>query len=178
MAMAEAMEWAFTTSACPCTLFGGTGTPEFTNLDTANGRGGAGPFSLEMGMKIRVIQPAELEGIRFYKATDETGTHVGRLWTASGQPVASLTFSGESASGWQEQSFASPVDLAPGQTYVVSVGMNSRFSMTRYVFGTELSSGPLRSVVDGQNGVFSDAAGVFPTQSWGDSSYWIDGVVG
>ena len=178
MPMDAPLEWSFTTSTCPCSLFNGAGTPEFTNLDTANGRGGAGPYSLEMGVKLRVTQPAELEGIRFYKATDETGTHVGRLWTGSGQLVASVTFTGESASGWQEQSFASPVDLAPGQTYVVSVGFNSRFNMTRYVFGSQITSGPLQSVVDGQNGIFSDAGGVFPTQSWGDSNYWVDGVVG
>jgi hypothetical protein len=31
--------------------------------------------------------------------------------------------------------------------------------------------------VDGRNGVFADAAGTFPSQSWGNSNYWIDAVI-
>jgi hypothetical protein len=40
--------------------------------------------------------------------------------------------------------------------------------------GTGLSDGPLSAVVDGANGVFADAAGTFPTQSWANSNYFVD----
>src|SRR5207302_407048 len=35
-------------------------------------------------------------------------------------------------------------------------------------------SGPLRSVADGQNGVYGAAAGVFPAQSFNSTNYFVD----
>ena len=43
--------------------------------------------------------------------------------------------------------------------------------------GLDTSSGPLFSVADGANGVFADAAGSFPVNSWGGSDYGVDAVV-
>ena len=48
------------------------------------------------------MSPATSPGIRFYKGPDNTGTHVGHLWTGSGTLLGEATFTGESASGWQE----------------------------------------------------------------------------
>lgn len=169
--------WAFTTSACPCKLFGDGLTPTDNALDTRNWRSGAGPFSLELGVKVRATQPARIEAVRFFKQAGETGTHVGRVWSADGTLLASVTFAGETASGWQQQSLGAPVALSPGQTYVVSVGMNARFGMTGGALASELASGPLRSVADGRNGVYGDAAGTFPTRYWGNSNYFVDTVI-
>jgi hypothetical protein len=177
VALEQPRTWSFTTSACPCRLYGAADEPAVSGLDTANGRGGAGPWSLEMGTKVTVTQTARLEAIRFYKSPGETGAHTGRVWTSGGALLGQVTFAGESATGWQEQSLSSPVALAPGQTYVVSVGMNAAFGMTRSDLETARVDGPLRSVADGANGVFADAAGTFPTQSWSDSSYFVDAVV-
>ena len=58
--------------------------------------------------------------MRFYKSTANTGTHVGNLWTANGTLLATGTFSGETASGWQQLNFTSPVDITAGTTYVAS----------------------------------------------------------
>ena len=49
-----------------------------------------------------------ITGVRFYKAAANTGTHIGSLWTADGQRLAQATFTGETASGWQTVTFASP----------------------------------------------------------------------
>lgn len=170
-----AYSWGFSTSNCPCQLFGGAYDVQMSDLSTANGRAGTG-WTLEMGVKLQVSQAASLRAIRFYKSPSEGGTHVGRVWNASGQLLASTTFTGESATGWQQQALAAPVPMTPGQTYVVSVGMNSSFVMSMYRFTSPITSGPLSSVA-GSNGVFADAAGTFPTQSWGDSDYGIDAVV-
>jgi hypothetical protein len=170
--------WTFTTSACPCQLFNTPITPANTNLSTANGRSGAGPYSLEMGVKVQVTEPARIEAIRYYRDANETGSHTGRVWTANGTLLTSTTFTSESASGWQEQALAAPLELTPGQVYMVSVGINSRFVMTGgSALGGGITSGPLASVVDGRNGAYSDAAGVFPNQSWFNSNYFIDAVV-
>ena len=40
-----------------------------------------------------------ITAIRFYKASANTGTHIGSLWTATGQLLASVTFTNETASG-------------------------------------------------------------------------------
>ena len=115
--------------------------------------------------------------MRFYKDAAETGTHVGRVWTAGGQPLASVTFTGETASGWQQATLATPVDLSAGASYVVSVGLNTTFVMTNGGLRSGFVSGPLSSVADGRNGVFADAAGVFPTGSYNASNYFVDAVV-
>jgi hypothetical protein len=176
-ALADPVSWSFTTSGCPCRLYADGDAPAGTGFPTQDGRSGAGPWSYELGTKIRVSGPAQLTAIRFYKSPGETGSHTGRLWTASGTQVASVAFSGESASGWQEAQLATPVDLTPGVTYVVSVNANAFFVSTQFGLQSARSSGPLSSVADGANGVFGSAAGVFPTGSWRSSSYFVDAVV-
>jgi hypothetical protein len=176
VALEQPYSWGFTTSSCPCRLFNGAYSPATSDLSTANGRSGSG-WTLEMGVKVRVSQAASLRAIRYYRSSGETGTHVGRVWNAAGQLLASMTFGSESGSGWQEQALAAPVPLTPGQTYVVSVGINDRFVMTVGTFTSPVTDGPLSSVADGANGVFADAAGTFPTQHWGNSDYGIDAVV-
>ena len=47
-------------------------------------------------------------GIRFYKSSTNTGTHVGNLWTADRQLLAPATFTGETASGWQQRHLRQP----------------------------------------------------------------------
>ena len=51
-------------------------------------------------------------GVRFYKVSANTGTHIGSLWSASGTLLASATFTGETASGWQQVNFSTPVQIA------------------------------------------------------------------
>jgi hypothetical protein len=173
--MAAAVSWSFTTASCPCSLMGSL-TPASTGNDVRDGRGGAGPWTYELGTKIQVVSGASLTAIRFYKDAGETGTHVGTLWDASGAVVARVTFSGESASGWQQQALATPVALTPNATYTVSVGLNTRFVMTASGLANILSSGPLQTIAGG-NGVYANAAGTFPTNSYSASNYFVDAVV-
>ncbi len=55
-------------------------------LSAANGRPG-GPWTLELGVKFTVDAPSRLSALSFYKDGDETGGHVGRVWTADGLPA-------------------------------------------------------------------------------------------
>jgi hypothetical protein len=176
-ALASQVTWSFTTVGGPFSLFSATLAPASLHLATSDGRGGAGPFTYELGAKISVATPAQLTAIRFYKDSSETGTHVGHVWNSSGQLLASTTFSGESASGWQQQSLSSPLALQPGQTYVVSVGFNAFFVMTGGGLAAQITSGPLQSVADGANGVFGTASNSFPTNSYNSSNYFVDCVV-
>jgi len=174
--LAADVVWSFETSGCPCTLFGAT-VPVKTNVSTRDLRPLPGPWTRELGLKFEVAQPVQLSAIRYYRASSEKGAHVGTLWNATGTALAAVTFSGETSSGWQEQAFATPVQLVPGQVYVVSVGFNVYYSVTQFALTSAVISGPLRTINDGANGVYGSAAGVFPTETWKNSNYFIDIVV-
>ena len=58
--------------------------------------------SVEVGVEFRSDIDGYVTAIRFYKAAGNTGTHVGNLWDATGTRLATATFTGESASGWQQ----------------------------------------------------------------------------
>ncbi|MDQ3404714.1 MAG: DUF4082 domain-containing protein, partial [Actinomycetota bacterium] len=94
-------------------IFNAADTPAIVNSSDV------GP--LELGMKFRcAVSGASATGIKFYKGSQNTGTHIGRLWTSGGTLLATVTFTGETASGWQSASFASPVPLTANALYVVS----------------------------------------------------------
>lgn len=164
---------ASATAPCPCTVFAGD-SPASTGNPAQDGRPGSG-LTRELGVRFSVSEPALLTGIAFYKDAAETGSHVGTLWSDSGSQLAQTTFSGESASGRQEQSFATPVSLDPGTTYVVSVGTNASFVMTLHGLDSGPSSGPLSVPAGG--GVLSDAAGQFPSTVFQNSNYFVAPIV-
>jgi hypothetical protein len=172
--LGSAVTWSFSTRTCPCTLFPNTLGPTQTNLPTQDGRTGTGPWSYEMGVKVKVDEPTQVTAIRFYKASLESGTHTGKIWSASGTRLATVTFANESASGWQQQALSTPYVLQPGQVYVISVNMNNYFSQTQNGLLNQVISGPLRSVADGLNGVFGLSSGVFPTRNFKSSNYFVD----
>ena len=59
-----------------------------------------------------------ITGIRFYKGAGNVGTHIGSLWNSSGALLASATFANETANGWQQVNFSTPVPISPNTTYV------------------------------------------------------------
>ena len=174
VALASADSWSFATSACPCTLFPMLTVPASQNNPTQDGRVGIGPWSRELGVKIAADEPMQINTVRFYKSSKETGTHVGTIWTTSGFQLAQITFVGETASGWQEQALPTPLPMTPGVTYIVSVNANAYFGLTQNALLTQAIGGPLRSIADGMNGVFSSAAGIFPTSTYRSSNYFVD----
>ena len=54
-----------------------------------------------MGAKFYSDVAGTISAVRFYKSAKNTGTHIGNVWSESGQRLATVTFSGESATGWQ-----------------------------------------------------------------------------
>ena len=56
---------------------------------------------------------------------------MGSLWSASGTLLAQATFTSETASGWQQVAFSTPVAVTAGNTYVVSYSdPNGHYSAT------------------------------------------------
>jgi hypothetical protein len=84
----------------------------------------------ELGLKIIATADTPITRIRYYRVREEKGAHVGRLWRANGTELAQVTFANESASGWQEASFPTPVLIKAGQEYAVSVNANAAYAAT------------------------------------------------
>ena len=131
-----------------------------------------------MGVKFTSSSSGTITGIRFYKSSANTGTHVGNLWSSSGTLLATATFSGETASGWQQVNF-SPVSIAANTVYVASYHTNvGHFSADQGFFATGGNNFPLQvpsSGAAGGNGVYVyGAGGIFPGGSYNSTNYWID----
>ena len=160
---------------CPCTVWGASAAPSSgPDPDTA---------STEVGVKFRTDVAGQITGLRFYKQAGNTGTHVGHLWTSTGSQLAAVTFTGESATGWQQATFATPVSVSPGVTYVASyLAPNGRYSAdTNFFANGGLDAPPLHLLADGAdgtNGVYGyfGAPGGFPTEAWLSANYWVDVV--
>src|SRR5207237_3289729 len=87
-----------------------------------------------------------------------------------------VAFAGETASGWQRQTFPSPPLLQPNTVYTVSVNANANFVQTFWALAPQIDAAPMHTVADGQNGVWADSAGTFPAppNTYNSSSYFID----
>src|SRR5205814_2195244 len=72
------------------------------------------PNAVDLGVRFQASSNGTIVGIRFYKGPQNTGTHIGDLWTTSGTLLASATFTNETASGWQQVNFPSPVSITAG----------------------------------------------------------------
>ena len=116
--------------------------------------------------------------MRFYKGFSNTGTHTANLWDSSGTPLATATFNNETASGWQQVYFATPVEIIPGTTYVASYHTSGNYSADPELFSSAVTNGPLTapsSASSGGNGVFSyGSSSLFPTNSFNSTSYGVD----
>jgi hypothetical protein len=148
----------------PATLDGGSDGPE------------------ELWVKFKSEVSRYITGIRFYKASTNTGTHVGNLWSSTGTLLATATFTNESASGWQQVNFSTPVAISANTVYVASY-FNSigHCSVDRNYFATSgMDNAPLHALasgVSGYNGVYIYAASsMFPNQSYNNTNYWVDVV--
>ncbi|MGA9624175.1 MAG: DUF4082 domain-containing protein, partial [Bryobacteraceae bacterium] len=134
-----------------------------------------------LGVKFRSDASGNITGIRFYKGVGNNGTHVGLLYSSSGTLLAQATFSGETASGWQQVSFSTPVAITANTIYVAAYFSTSGFAYDAgYFTNTGVDNAPLHALqtgVDGPNGVYAyGASAVFPASSFGDANYWADVV--
>ena len=81
---------------------------------------GTGTAPLEVGMKFSSNINGYVTGFRYYKGAGAQGVHIGSLWSISGTKLASATFTGETASGWQTVTLSTPIAITANTIYVVS----------------------------------------------------------
>jgi beta-glucanase (GH16 family) len=146
------------------------GTPQTpSTTDTA---------AVELGLKFRCAKNGQVTGVRFYKGTGNLGSHVGHLWSVTGALLATVTFTSESALGWQVARFPSPVAVSANTTYVVSYhAPRGRYAADYDGMATARTSGDLTALASRRasgNGVYRYGASGFPSSSYRASNYWVD----
>ncbi|WP_221391117.1 N,N-dimethylformamidase beta subunit family domain-containing protein [Dyadobacter sp. NIV53] len=161
--------------SCPCTVFNEATDAPAGSLYNDNGNG------IQLGMKFHSNTDGSVTGVRFYKQAGNSGTHTGQLYNSAGVKLAEATFVNETASGWQQVSFASPVAITANTTYIISYHSSAGYySATNMYFAEAKINGVLRGLAngeDGNNGVYSyTSVPAFPTDSYGSSNYYVDVV--
>lgn len=156
--------------SCPCSTWNDTATPTTAASSDAQ--------AVELGVKFKSDVNGYVTGIRFYKGSGNTGTHVGNLWTSTGQLLATATFGNETATGWQQVNFSQPVAINANTVYVASYHTSSgRYAINEGYFTSSIDSPPLHFLRDGEsggNGVYKYGTTGFPNQTYRASNYWVD----
>ena len=174
-AMSGADSWNFTTAQptppagqCPCSIWADSTQPSVASANDTN--------SVNLGVEFTSDEDGWITGIRFYKGAGNTGTHVGSLWSASGNLLAQVTFTGESTAGWQQANFSSPVQVTAGTTYIASyLAPNGGYSYDSQGLGDAVTNGPLTALANG--GVYAyGSSSILPTSSYNATNYWVDVV--
>jgi len=156
-------------TGCPCTIWTSAAVPKVA----ATGD----PHANELGVKFRADVAGFVTGVRFYKGSTNTGIHVGHLWTSGGALLASATFTGESANGWQQVTFSSPVAVTAGTVYLASYyAPKGHYAADKYAFASAgVDRAPLHALgdgVSGADGVYRYGSSGFPTRTYHASNYW------
>jgi uncharacterized protein DUF4082/Big-like domain-containing protein/putative Ig domain-containing protein len=140
-----------------------------------------GPDSpVELGVSFKSDTNGYVTGIRFYKSAANTGTHVGNLWSNGGTLLASATSTGETASGWQQVNFATPVAIAANTVYVASYHTTiGHYSANwSYFASAGANNAPLHALASSSStpdGRFAYGSGSsFPTGTHQAANYWVD----
>ncbi len=156
----------FTTSgadACPCSLMETTTVPPVADANDGS--------DVTLGLKFSPSVDGTVTGIRYYRSAANTGTHVGRLYTSSGNELASVTIPSQAA-GWQTADFSTPVDVTADTTYVISYhAPNGHYAATLNYFDNPVINLPLSSVGSGSVYALGDN---FPTNTYQRTNYYVD----
>ena len=169
--MSSPFSWSFSTSAasqCSCSIWEDAAPSGAVDANDTS--------AVNLGLRFQAAKDGTITGVRFYKESDNTGTHTGSLWTASGTLLATGTFSNETASGWQELDFSSPVAITAGTTYVASYHTNAgHYALTSNGLASAVTNGPLTALASG--GVYAyGSSNAFPSNAFNASNYWVDVV--
>jgi hypothetical protein len=160
---------------CPCTIFQPNNVPaspnSFNNV-----------VGIEVGVKFRSSINGYITGLRFYKSSNDVGTHIGSLWTSAGVLMGQVTFENESASGWEEASFPAPIAITANTIYIASYNSpTGYYAETDPFFSDDIVNGPLTAIADNDpfqsNGVYKySTTPVFPDLNYQSDNYWVDVV--
>lgn len=143
-----------------------------------------------LGFKAASSVPGSIVGLRYYKHPDLDGAaRQGGVWGvgADSGPLGTLTFAGESASGWQEQLFAAPIAVAADTPFIIGVYFPDAYYgfQAGALAAADITNGPLTVFQSGTlegppgqngNGLFADGVGALtrPNETFGSTLYFVD----
>jgi len=151
------------------------------------------PGGVTVGTKFLSSVDGYVNSMRFYKQSGMGGTHIGAIFsvTPSEALIAQVTYTNETASGWQTANFTSPVPITGGSTYIMATyASDGQFAWDNNYFDaagshpTGVTSGPLTALPDngvfGSNGLY-DGTGpglqfpsTVPTTPFVSPNLWVD----
>jgi hypothetical protein len=173
--MAAPFTWSFVTAQatpppgqCPCSIWPGSTLPATPDANDPN--------SVNLGVKFTSSSNGYITGIRFYKGQTNTGTHVGSLWTSTGTLLGQVTFSNESADGWQQANFAASIPVTAGTTYVASyLAPNGEYATQANGLLSSVTYGPLTALASGGVYIYGTSS-TMPTSTYNSDNYFVDVV--
>lgn len=164
--MTSATTWSFTTAAQTFSLFNTTQAP--TSANSSNGI--ALPYTV--GVRFASSRAGKVTAVRFYAGSTNTGNRVS-LWNTNGTRIATATTT-QTGTGWRTATFATPVTIVAGTTYVASYyAPVGRFPQTSGTFSIAYTSGSLNVAASGSRNVLGNS---FPTGT-STANYWVDVLV-
>jgi hypothetical protein len=138
--------------------------------------GGAG-----IGVKFVPAVDGFVTGVKYHKSRANGGTHTAALSLPDNTTLATGTFTAETESGWQRMTFATPVPVTAGTTYLAwYTTWQGRQSETRDYFRSGGVTTPQLTAPGGPgspNGMFGRIQGYpdFPRTA-DNHNYWVDVV--
>ncbi|PYT66542.1 MAG: hypothetical protein DMG39_26590, partial [Acidobacteria bacterium] len=162
---------ASSTTSSANTIWPSTAVPAVLDVGADSG--------VELGVSFKADVNGYITGIRLYKSAANTGTHIGNLWSSSGTLLASATFTNESASGWQQVTFANPVAITANTVYVASYHstMGHWSASWNFFASSGVDNPPLHALPNSSgtpDGRFTyGGTSAFPT-STNTANYWVD----
>jgi len=146
------------------TLFGSTVPPITADSDTS---------AVTLGTTVTAKVSGKVTGIRFYKGTGNTGTHVGAVYSSNGGLSVKGNFTNETASGWQTWKPASAISVAAGGQFTAAVLMPKG----HYAVANSYAWPKQTTSLTGTKGVYKYGSTVaYPTTVYQSSNYFIDVV--
>ena len=142
------------------------------------------PTDYELGTKFLAARDGLVTELRYWRGAEDasdTDVRTLHLWDASGAVLGSVAVeSAPGQSGWQIGTLAAPVEIEAGATYLASYGTEQNYVASAGFFEAAwegpdgLLRAPASGVVSGNGVLASGGTGLFPTQTYNASNYWVD----
>ena len=132
--------------------------------------------SVELGTAFSPTVDGTVTSIRFYKGAGNTGTHVGTVWSSTGQSAGPGDLRQRDQHGWQSV-VAGPrrSRSSAGQTYVVSyLAPNGHYSSTANFFTSAWTAGHLTRRRPPATGGTSTVPAASRRTTWNSTNYFVD----
>lgn len=151
-------------------MFGDGVPPSLADFDTVG---------INLGTKFSSSVSGTVTGIRFYRNEGDNASHVGTLYSISGDTLASAIFEDGTDAGWQAAIFDTPFSLEAEVDYIASVWYEAgNYPYQQHFFDTDYVNGNFtakNSTDEGGSGVYLyDTEPSFPTDTANATCYFSD----